>query len=341
MDGKELDDSTEFKITKTKTGYDYDIVSNMTRDNSLVTPTITLKGNILSYYKLNASYIEDGAIATDKSGNIIDVKIDKNNLDMSKEGIYYVTYVATDSLGAVSYAKRTIIVKERKYITYKDGEAVYYNPETNKKCDSSEAVSKTGTKTGCMKWYTILDKDGAEKVKLILDHNTTGKIEWITVADYKEANTDNTNCIYTACHDEGPVTANRKLKEDTSTWHSSIQSSIRMITAKEVATIASLIGWQYGSSYFQTGGNTQYKGEAGTNKFAWLFDNTYDCTTYGCNVADSGAKGYWTSSACGYEYAACGVLYFGNMDNNYGNNVSSSNFYGIRPVIEINKEVLE
>lgn len=341
MDGKELDDSTEFKITKTATGYNYEISYNATRDNSSITPTITLKGSPLAYYKLNGTYAEEGAIAVDKDGNNVNVTIDKNNLNITKEGIYYITYVATDKAGATSYAKRTIIVKERKYITYKDGEAVYYNPETNKKCDSSEAVSKTGTKTGCMKWYTILDKAGAEKVKLLLDHNTTGKIEWITNADYKKANTDNTTCRYTTCHDEGPVTANRQLKNDVSSWNNAVKGTARMITANEVAKIANLIGWQYGSSYFHTGVNSQYKGAAGTNKFAWLFDNTYDCTTYGCNVADSGAKGYWTSSACGYEYAACGVLYFGTMDNNYGNNVSSSNYYGIRPVIEIKKEVLE
>ena len=82
-----------------------------------------------------------------------------------------------------------------------------------------------------MKWYTILDKAGAEKVKLLLDHNTTGKIEWITNADYKKANTDNTTCRYTTCHDEGPVTANRQLKNDVSSWNNAVKGTARMITA--------------------------------------------------------------------------------------------------------------
>ena len=98
MDGKELDDSTEFKITKTATSYNYEISYNATRDNSSITPTITLKGSPLAYYKLNGTYTEEGAIAVDKDGNNVNVTIDKNNLNITKEGIYYITYVATDRM---------------------------------------------------------------------------------------------------------------------------------------------------------------------------------------------------------------------------------------------------
>ena len=38
----------------------------------------------------------------------------------------------------------------KTYPVYSNGTAIYYNPETNSKCDESEAVSTTGTKTGCM-----------------------------------------------------------------------------------------------------------------------------------------------------------------------------------------------
>ncbi len=188
--------------------------------------------------------------------------------------------------------------------TYANGTVVYYNPETNTKCTSSEAVSTTGTKTGCMKWYAFND-EGNDTVNLLLDHNTTGKIEWITNADYKKANTDNTTCRYTTCHDEGPVTANRQLKNDVSSWNNAVKGTARMITANEVAKIASLIGWQYGSSYFHTGVNSQYKGAAGTNKFAWLFDNTYYYANFGCNneeKEDYTAESYFTSTYVGNNY---------------------------------------
>ena len=36
--------------------------------------------------------------------------------------------------------------------SFKNGTAVYYNPVSGEKCKSSEAVSTTGTKSGCMKW---------------------------------------------------------------------------------------------------------------------------------------------------------------------------------------------
>ena len=88
--------------------------------------------------------------------------------------------------------------------TYANGTVVYYNPETNKKCSSSEAVSTTGTKTGCMKWYAFNDK-GNDTVNLLLDHNTTATVAW--------ASSGNAN---------GPVEVKTQLESDTSSWNKSI-----------------------------------------------------------------------------------------------------------------------
>ena len=60
--------------------------------------------------------------------------------------------------------------------SFKNGTAVYYNPEKGKECKSSEAVSTTGTKNGCMKWYVFNDKEGNATVNVILDHNTTANV---------------------------------------------------------------------------------------------------------------------------------------------------------------------
>ena len=84
--------------------------------------------------------------------------------------------------------------------TYKDGEVVYYNPETNTKCSSSEAVSTTGTKTGCMKWYTFND-EGGDSVNLLLDHNTTATVVWAS----------------SGSNTSGPVEIKTQLESDTST----------------------------------------------------------------------------------------------------------------------------
>ena len=61
---------------------------------------------------------------------------------------------------------------------YENGTAIYYNPVTGTTCDSSEAVSTTGTKTGCMKWYTFNDSSESSTVDVILDHNTTALLAW-------------------------------------------------------------------------------------------------------------------------------------------------------------------
>ena len=63
--------------------------------------------------------------------------------------------------------------------SFKNGTAVYYNPVSGKKCDDyTEANSKIGTKSGCMKWYVFNDKEGNATVNVILDHNTTAYVAW-------------------------------------------------------------------------------------------------------------------------------------------------------------------
>ena len=77
----------------------------------------------------------------------------------------------------------------------------------------------------------------------------------------------------------------------------------------------------------------------GTNKYAWLFDNTNSCTTYGCNVADSSNYGYWTGTAYsnnsdkGWLVDSDGYLDYRTVVN--------SSFIGIRPVITVDKNILK
>ena len=73
------------------------------------------------------------------------------------------------------------------YFSYKNGTAIYYNPVSGTKCNASEAVSTTGTKTGCMKWYAFNDDSESSTVNMILDHNTTAGIAW---------NSNNKNVAY-------------------------------------------------------------------------------------------------------------------------------------------------
>ena len=219
--------------------------------------------------------------------------------------------------------------------TYTNGTVVYYNPETNKKCSNSEAVSTTGTKTGCMKWYTFND-EGTDTVNLLLDHNTTATVAWVTKEDYVEAGGTVEEYGSHGNTSKGPITALKQLESDTSSWNKSINA--RLIEAREIATITGNNGWTAGGSdyYFHDNTQTQYTGAAGTNKYAWLFDNTKDCTEFGCNVADSSTYGYWTNTACSdISFYAWYVNYYGTLG---GFNVLSKS--GVRPVITVSKSII-
>ena len=221
--------------------------------------------------------------------------------------------------------------------TYENGTVVYYNPETNKKCSSSEAVSTTGTKTGCMRWYAFNDK-GNDRVNLLLDHNTTATVAWVSKADYIAAGGTEAEWGSNGNNNKGPITALKQLKSDTKAWNSSLNA--RLIEASEVAKITNNTAWTAGdnSYYFHTNSNTEYKGAAGTNKYAWLFDNTYNCTTYGCNVADPSTYAYWTNTAqSGSSDRTLRVDCSGSL---YGINVESAYWYGVRPVITVLKSVI-
>ena len=201
--------------------------------------------------------------------------------------------------------------------SFKNGTAVYYNPVSKEKCKSSEAVSTTGTKNGCMKWYVFNDKEGNATVNVILDHNTTA-----IVACNSTVNNSEMKEVKIA------------LENDTKEW----KNTARLITANEVAKITGNTGFdatQTGQSWFYLDSNNQTQTASSTNKskYAWLFDYTIGCTNYGCNTSDSSTRGYWTSSPYkGTSTVAWLVNQIGSLNHTYmtGNN-------GIRPVITISK----
>ena len=202
--------------------------------------------------------------------------------------------------------------------SFKNGTAVYYNPEKGEKCKSSEAVSTTGTKSGCMKWYVFNDKEENATVNVILDHNTTARVAWNSTGNNSEMKE-----------------VADALKTDTSAW----KNTARLITANEVAKITGYTGFdatQSGQSWFYLDSNNQTQTTSSTNKskYAWLFDYTIDCTNFGCNVSDSSTWGYWTSipykdnSTNAWLVFRSGVL---------SDSIVTDTGYGVRPVITISK----
>jgi len=204
-----------------------------------------------------------------------------------------------------------------------NGSIVYFNPVTAKVCNLEEVVSNVGTKDGCMRWYAFLDNEGSTTIKLLLDHNTTESVSWNVTSG---ATT--------------PDTVTSQLQNDINNWNNNVKSSARLISANEINQIApKTSSWvQTNSSsyyYFHTGTNYDYYGQLGTNKYAWLFDNTYDCTRYGCNTTDY-TNGYWTSSYTSGNYA-WGI----NSRGGIRAYTITDTSLGVRPVIEISKEILK
>ena len=206
------------------------------------------------------------------------------------------------------------------YKQYKNGEIVYFNPETGKKCASSEAVNTTGTKIGCMKWYAFNDREGNATVNVILDHNTTTRIAWNSTGNNSEMKE-----------------VADALKKDTSPW----KNTARLITANEVAKITGYTSWGTnitGYPWFcfdtnqQDDTNDCAKAQ-GKSKYAWLFDYTKECTSYGCNVSDSSTWGYWTST----QYVNSIHVWFVARNGRLDVNSASSTGHGVRPVITISK----
>ena len=203
--------------------------------------------------------------------------------------------------------------------SFKNGTAVYYNPVSREKCTGyTEANSTTGTKSGCMKWYVFNDKEGNATVNVILDHNTTANVAYNSTGNNSEMKE-----------------VADALKKDTGTW----KNTARLITANEVAKITKHPTFNVNKEnqdwfYLDSNNLTLTVNSTNKSKYAWLFDYTNECTSYGCNVSDSSTWGYWTSS----PYKGNSTQAWRVVRNGYlgGNGVIFTGD-GIRPVITISK----
>ena len=280
----------------------------------------------------------------------------------SSSSAWYVNYGGFVVSGGVSttnyFGVRPVIevLKSKLVKTYANGEVVYFNVDNGTKCSNyTETQSKTGVKSGCMKFYAFND-NGKDTVNLILDHNTTETIYW-------NSSISNTS---------GPNEVLTQLKSDTASWQGTItpsnytmdqtgQSSnakytinystykARLITANEIAQITGNTTWNEKTAktgyYFDTNkfssSPTCKSGNITGCKYGWLYDRiSTSCTKYGClNNADSGIMfGYWTAASCAKDSVYAWNVYYNATISTTG--VGSSSSHGIRPVIEVLKSKL-
>ena len=321
----------------------------------------------ISTSEINRKSIPDGEYSIGNDGNLMGADLPDGKLEIEMNGnkptsgiiVIKDGQVTTDSkmtIGeyGVSYdeaSKRYTATEPKKY---NNGEIVYFNVTTGKKClssDYTETQSNTGINSGCMKFYAFND-DGGDTLNLILDHNTTGSVYW---------NSSGSNA-------SGPNEVLAQLKEDTSSWIGTItpinytmdqtgQTSnvkytidyssykARLITAQEIATITGYTGWDekvaansnyyYLDSKTSTASDTCKEGNTTGCSYGWLYDRTNaSCITYGClNNSDVTTYGYWTVSSHATNSTIAWLVHYRGDVSNF--DVASGSYYGVRPVIEV------
>ena len=269
--------------------------------------------------ELEDKSIQDGTYRVEELNKKISVKgstPDNGNIEI-KEGA-----VKNYNLGIDGYyITKDEVKKVSTTKSFKNGTAVYYNPETGKKCSESESKSTTGKNSGCMKWYVFNDKEGNATVNVILDHNTTANVAWNSTGSNSEMKE-----------------VKKALENDTKDW----KNTARLITANEVAKITehpTFDASRENQDRFCLDTNKPDTANwcaktKGTSKYTWLFDYTSVCTDYGCNISDSSNWGYWTSIP--YKDNTINVW----VVNSYGSltlDYVTRTVVGIRPVITISK----
>ena len=243
------------------------------------------------------------------------VTIEKGNV--TDYNLKFKDYTVTKTNGKVT-VKKNESKKPEEVKVYENGTAIYYNPTTGEKCTESESVSLTGTKSGCMKWYTFNDEEGNNSVNLILDHNTTAKVAWNSSGNNSEMK------------EVAPA-----LESDTKDW----KNTARLITANEVAKISGNTNFNLGQDWFYLGSNNQSDDSKRSN-YGWLYDRTSDyCKNLGClNNADQDTRGYWTSNANISDSASAWLVY--RLGVLYNGPVSDPASHGVRPVISVSKSII-
>ena len=294
-----------------------DAVEKQIMINEVDTSNSSIKDGTYSVEELNSLGVSVKG-STPTNGNLLIKNVEVKNYILGIDGY------------AVENGKATKPSTTKKY---ENGYAVYYNPVSGEKCDKNDAVSTTGTKTGCMKWYVFNDEEGSGVVNVILDHNTTARLAWNTVGQY------GTNVAYTD--------SNIKPEVDKLVSESKWKSMPRLITAEEVNKITGKTDWTNTSSWYcleSRGHDVEgmpYCNNSGT--FGWLYDYTYcveGSNDWKCLNNDTATYGYWTSTT--YGNAGSGsyvwsVLRAGTL----GISLADVTNRGVRPVITISKDIIK
>ena len=361
------EDTFYYDITDCTNYTDQDFCTNLKSSLKLLTTDTIVNGK---------TAYSDRIIITDYNIKKLQEEINKGNLFFTNRDRGLKEYITTledySNDGSITVGNYRVIISRttmdgssftKKYanielidnlepvvpVVYGNGTAVYFNPVSGAKCTAGEAVSTTGTKTGCMKWYAFNDGGtSTDTINLILDHNTTAKVAWNS----------------TGSNVSGPTNVMTQLQTDTSSWAGvptrtdsySVSNGkatytinygtykARLITASEIATITSNSSFVEATAlytswfYLDSNNKTQTATTTGASNYDWLFDYTNKCTSSGCNIADASTYGSWTSTAVSGNTDSAWIVYWSGRLSSISVGITVS--CGVRPVITLPKSML-
>ena len=228
---EKLSDNTSFKLDGTYTVTEDGLLAKGTEEHTIPTSGTTPSGGWVSIENNETTYfcltMGDYSVKL-KNGEVTAEKGE------CKFGGKVITNATTEKIPATGHENVKAIV--------------YLDPtDLTTKCDADIAKnnvidgSPTGVKTGCMKWYAF--EEDANSYKMILDHNTTRAVAWISQADYeqtasKTATPAQVGITYygdevamtedgklpagtwssDGTNNRGPITLLKQLQEDTKDW---------------------------------------------------------------------------------------------------------------------------
>ena len=167
--------------------------------------------------------------------------------------------------------------------------------------------------------FYVLETSG-DNVSLIAGMNLGATVAWTIKEDYLAVGGTeidwNRLCPNCGNNKLGPITANKILKERTSSWTKLDEDQITLPSGQQIATAGGDTKWTE-SNYTRTTLPT------------WLNSHTKFTT---------GTNGYWTSSPyASYAAGAWNMSFEGDLGSNL---VGNSHGYGVRPVITVLKSNL-
>ena len=260
---------------------------------------------------------------TISNGQVVEATKCANKSDTAN---WHKTYKYTATNGAEADGELGDTEFKGTFVAAQTGEThkgIIYMDPTNIKtvcnADSDLNVTSRTTKSGCMKFY-IFD-DSNDTYKMILDRNTRATVAWNSTGSNLEMKE-----IATA------------LASDTANW----VGTARLISESEIRSITN--NTTNDLYYFGSNSSTYYLGQTDEQKeihrsFHWLIDYTKNCVYYsGCKAENNSTEGYWTSSKRSSNNTE---VWFVNNTGVLNNGNASNSSFGLRPVLEISKSLIE